>query len=138
MSKEVGSSVGTVTQSSLNKFIKYIITGLLAFSIEYSLYLILYTKLHLHYIIASVIVYSIVFWFSFLGNRYWAFQSKGDIKNQLFLYALLFMFNLIVSNIFVMYLLTSIMGISPFITPFIKAGLVVCWNFIFYKKYIYK
>ena len=122
----------------LHQFGKYIITGLASFSIEYALYLLLYIKLDFYYITASVIVYAIVFWFSFLANRYWAFKSKGNIGNQLKRYTLLFLFNLIVSNVAVMYLLTDIIGLSAFISPFLKTGLVVCWNFFFYKKYIYK
>ena len=126
------------TRRSINQFIKYILSGLLAFGIEYGGYVFLYAGLRLHYIIASLIVYSIVFWFSFLINRYWTFNSKSDIKKQIFLYILLFAFNLIVSNIFVMYTLTTILGINPYVSPFLKAGLVVIWNFYFYKRFIYK
>ena len=138
MFQKVKNFLKSIDREHIHQFIKYILTGFTAFFIEYSLYLILYAKLHVHYIVASTIVYATVFWFSFLVNRYWAFKSNGDIKRQLFLYAQLFAFNLIVSNILVMYLLTSVIGISPFLSPFIKAGLVVCWNFFFYKKYIYK
>lgn len=127
-----------IKKEHYHQFAKYILTGLVAFTIEYTLYLILYIKMGFYYITASVIVYAIVFWFSFLVNRYWAFKSKGNIKSQLMLYTLLFAFNLVVSNIAVMYLLTDIIGLSAFVSPFLKTGLVVCWNFFFYKRYIYK
>lgn len=120
------------------QFIKYLLSGFLSFGVEYGCYVMLYAILHINYIIASVIVYSVVFWLNFLINRFWTFKSKSDIKNQIFLYALLFAFNLVVSNILVMYLLTSVIGINPFISPFLKTGLVVVWNFYFYKKVIYK
>jgi putative flippase GtrA len=138
MLKKIYQFIPSKTKEDFYKFIKYLITGFSSFGIEYICYLFLYTKLHLHYILASIIVYTICFWFSFLINRYWAFNSKGNIKNQLFLYLLLFAFNLVVSNIFIMYLLTNVIGISPLISPFLKAGLVVCWNFYFYKNFIYK
>lgn len=117
---------------------KYLISGFTAFGIEYSLYLLLISLLDVYYVLASVIVYSIVFWFSFLINRIWTFKSKGPIHHQLFKYSLLFTFNLIFSNIVLMYLLTDFLGISLYLSPFIKMGFVVCWNFLFYKFVIFK
>lgn len=120
------------------QLIKYLITGFTAFGIEYSLYVILYKWVGLYYILASVIVYALVFWFSFFVNRIWSFKSTGDVKKQLFQYGLLFFFNLVVANIFLMQLLTDVIGLSPLISPFLKMAFVVCWNFLIYKYIIYK
>ena len=120
------------------QLIRYLITGFTAFGIEYALYVLLFKWVGIHYVVASVIVYAIVFWFSFIINRIWSFKSKGDIKKQFLQYGLLFCFNLIVSNIFLMQLFTDVMGINPLISPFLKMACVVCWNFLIYKFIIYK
>jgi len=122
----------------VKQLIRYLITGFTAFGIEYGLYVLLLKWAGLHYIIASVIVYAIVFWFSFIINRIWSFKSSGDIKKQFFQYGLLFCFNLVVSNIFLMQFLTDVIGIDPLISPFLKMAVVVCWNFLIYKYIIYK
>ena len=120
------------------QLIKYLITGFTAFGIEYGLYVLLYKWVGLHYILASLIVYTLVFWFSFFVNRIWSFKSTGDVIKQLMQYGLLFFFNLIIANIFLMKLLTDVIGISPLLSPFCKMAFVVCWNFLIYKYIIYK
>ena len=117
---------------------RYLVTGFTAFGIEYGLYILLFKWVGLHYILASVIVYALVFWFSFIINRIWSFKSKGSIKKQFVQYGLLFLFNLVVSNIFLMQLFTDVLGIDPLFSPFLKMACVVCWNFLIYKFIIYK
>jgi len=123
---------------TIKQIIRYLITGFTAFGIEYALYVMLLKWAELHYILASVIVYALVFWFSFLVNRIWSFKSKGNIKRQFIQYGALFAFNLVVSNIFLMKLFTDVFGISELISPFLKMACVVCWNFLIYKYIIYK
>ena len=123
---------------TIKQIIRYLITGFTAFGIEYALYVMLLKWAGLHYILASVIVYALVFWFSFLVNRIWSFKSKGNIKRQFIQYGALFAFNLVVSNIFLMKLFTDVFGISELISPFLKMACVVCWNFLIYKCIIYK
>ena len=128
----------TLKKPFIQQLIRYLVTGFTAFGIEYAMYVFLLKVIGLHYILASVIVYALVFWFSFIVNRIWSFKSKGNISKQLIQYGLLFSFNLVVSNIFIMKLLTDIIGLDPLISPFIKMAFVVSWNFLIYKYIIYK
>ncbi len=128
----------TLKKPFIQQLIRYLVTGFTAFGIEYAMYVFLLKVIGLHYILASVIVYALVFWFSFIVNRIWSFKSKGNISKQLLQYGLLFSFNLVVSNIFIMKLLTDIIGLDPLISPFIKMAFVVSWNFLIYKYIIYK
>ena len=82
---------------------RYLVTGFTAFGIEYSLYVLLYKFIGLYYILASFIVYAVVFLFSFFVNRNWSFESKGDVRRQIVLYLLLFLFNLFFGNIVLLY-----------------------------------
>lgn len=127
-----------LSTASAAQFIKYLITGLSSFAVEYGLYVLFYKVLAVHYVTASAIVYTIVFGLVFILNRNWSFQSNGDIRRQLLRYTLLFFFNLFAANVVIMYLLTDIWGLSPYLSPIIKMGVVVCWNFLIYKYIIYK
>lgn len=88
-----------LTPETLGQFIRYIITGIVCFSVEYSLFIFLRSKLTISEILVNVIVYSVIFWLNFLLNKFFSFKSKSNFKRQLFLYGLLFVFNLIVGNI---------------------------------------
>ncbi len=119
-------------------FIRYIVIGGTAFLIEYLSYLILLKLLHIDYIIAGIIVYSVIFWFVFYMNRSWSFQSQAAVLPQLIKYLLLFSFNNLVGNIWLMRLLTEVIGISPLISPLIKMACIVIWNYFIYKHIIYR
>ena len=145
MNKELNSELKShhpnrnlISKRTMDQLIRYLITGFTAFGIEYVLYVLLYKVLHVDYVLASMIVYSIVFGFSFLTNRKWTFQSTGNIKKQTVQYGLLFAFNLIVSNLFLLRFFTETLGISALLSPFFKMACVVCWNFFIYKYIIYK
>ncbi len=120
------------------QLMRYLVTGFTAFGIEYALYVLLYKVVGFDYILASVVVYALVFGFSFLVNRKWSFESTGDIKRQTILYLMLFLFNLVVSNVFLLQFFTETLGINALISPFLKMACVVCWNFLAYKYIIYK
>lgn len=123
---------------NIRQITRYLITGFTAFGIEYSLYVFLYKFIGLYYILSSFIVYAVVFLFSFFVNRNWSFESEGDVRRQILLYFLLFLFNLFFGNIVLLYFLTEYVGLDPLFSPFIKMGLIVCWNFLIYKYVIYK
>ncbi len=126
-------------KSLLNtSFVRYVIVGGIAFVVEYLFYQLLYRFLGLDYSLASVIVYSIMFWLVFLLNRQWSFQSEGNFKGQLFKYFLLFLFNNLVANILLMQFLVEQLNISADLAPILKMLLVVIWNYYIYKYFIYK
>lgn len=126
------------TSKTAQQLMRYLVTGFTAFGIEYGLYVLLYKIVGFDYILASVVVYALVFGFSFMVNRKWSFESTGDIKRQTFLYLMLFLFNLVVSNVFLLKFFTETLGINALISPFLKMACVVCWNFLAYKYIIYK
>jgi len=88
--------------------------------------------------IANVIVYIVIFWVVFLVNKFWSFQSKSNTGTQLFYYMLLFIFNLTVGNIGIWYVLTRMIRIPPPIAKPMLQGVLTSWNFIAYKKVIYR
>lgn len=119
------------------QFLRYLLTGFASFIAEYLLFLLLFDKLNVQYIYSNTIVYTVIFIINFLLNRLWSFKSKSDPKRQLALYLALFLFNLAATNA-VMYLLSGMLAMSPRISKILVMGMIVVWNFIIYKKVIYK
>lgn len=89
-------------------------------------------------IFANLIVYAVIFWVNFLMNRFWSFESKEPIVKQLILYGFLFVFNLSVGNVFLMYVFSNLLFVHPMISKVLIMGILVSWNFVIYKKVIYK
>lgn len=119
------------------QFFRYIFVGLLSFITETSLLYLLTDHFKLWYLYSNSIAYIVVFWLNFLLNRFWAFKSKDNLQRQMVLYLFLFVFNLFASS-GMMYLLTSVFKVYYLISKIFAVGLVVSWNFVLYKKVIYK
>ncbi|MCX7747418.1 MAG: GtrA family protein [Clostridia bacterium] len=126
------------TEKGLQQFKKYVIVGLSCFAIEYLMFLAFLDIIKLEKFSANVIVYSIMFWFNFILNRVWSFESKDAFLKQLLMYGILFLFNQVVGNIGIMYVLTDVFLIHAKISKVLIMGVIVIWNFIIYKKIIYK
>ena len=115
--------------------VKYLIIGGSAFIVEYALFLLLRT--FMHYIIANIIIYSIMFWSVFLANKYINFKSKGFFARQLSLYTALYFVNLTITSL-MLYGLDEYFNIDPAIGKFFVSGIATLWNFVLYKFVIYK
>ncbi len=130
----------------MKKLVRYLIVGISTFVIEYSLFLFFREILPLHELVTNIIVFSFVFWFNFLMNRFFTFQSRKNLVRQLISYGFLFLFNAVVGNILlfsaIKILLERIFPSTPWIPYYLPKVLImvfiVSWNFILYKKVIYK
>lgn len=125
------------TPEFVGQIMRYLITGFSSAAIEFTLLFIFRDIAKLSIVAANTIALSIVFWFNFLMNRFWSFKSTGSIKKQLAMYLVLFVFNLTASDI-MMYLMTDRLSLQYLIAKVIAIGVVVSWNFIIYRKVIYK
>lgn len=132
--KIISDMLGSESSDQLKR---YLITGFSSAAIEMSLLYILKDLLGFSVIISNSIALTIVFWFNFLMNRIWSFKSKNNITRQLVMYGILFVFNLAASNL-IMYVLTSLLYLQYLVAKIFAIGAVVTWNFILYKKVIYK
>ncbi|MGI6621570.1 MAG: GtrA family protein [Clostridiaceae bacterium] len=134
------------TPESLAQFLRYIFVGVFCFTIEYTLFIILRNVMTIGEVLVNVIVYTIIFWLNFLLNRFFSFRSKSDFKRQLFLYGLLFFFNLVVGNVLLFSGIRSLLvllsgeGSWPvlYLPKILIMFFIISWNFILYKKVIYK
>ena len=126
-----------LTPKTLEQFIKYVITGGLSAGVELSLIYALKEFAHLAVVTANTAAYSGGFCISFLLNKYWSFNSKEHFVRQLLMYGVLFAINLSMSD-GLMYLLTSTTSIHYMILKLFVMGIIILWNFVIYKKIIYR
>ncbi|NLW27622.1 MAG: GtrA family protein [Hungateiclostridium saccincola] len=153
-----------LTPETFSQMRRYVITGFSGFAIEYFLFNIFnelifvkfppggytpaktiaekfindsFERTTYRYLLANAIAYVVAFWYNFLLNRFWSFKSKVNIFKQLKQYSALFIFNLIIASV-LLYLLSDKIGIMPKISKILVMGMLVCWNFVLYKKVIYK
>jgi len=126
-----------LTPESLAQLKRYLITGFSSAAVEFSLLYLFKEIFRLPLIEANSIALTIVFWFNFLLNRLWSFKSKNNVGRQLIMYGVLFLFNLAASDA-IMYALTSFLHLQYLFAKALAIGAVVSWNFILYKKVIYK
>lgn len=88
------------------------------------------------YLISNALACGIEFCLNFTLNRIYSFKSKGPILKELMKYGILFVTNLFVIS-GIMYLLSDIFALSPYISKFLAGLVTVSWNFWFYKKIVY-
>lgn len=122
---------------AFHQLVRYLLTGFSSAAIELSLLYIFRDIANLSIIEANSIALTIIFWFNFLMNRLWSFKSKSSLKKQLLMYGVLFIFNLGASDL-IMHILATMLGIQYLLAKVFAIGAVVSWNFILYKKVIYK
>lgn len=126
-----------LTPESLGQIARYLITGFCSAAIEFSLLFVSKDFIGLSVILSNSIALTIVFWFNFFMNRIWSFKSRANLKKQLVMYLTLFAFNLGASDL-IMYVLTDKLSLQYLIAKVFATAAVVTWNFILYKKVIYK
>ena len=126
-----------LTPEFMGQFFRYIITGFCSAAIELTLLFVFRDVVKLSIIVSNSIALTIVFWFNFLMNRIWSFKSTANLKKQLAMYLILFIFNLGASDL-IMYLLTTKLSLQYLLAKVFAIGAVVTWNFFLYKKVIYR
>jgi putative flippase GtrA len=119
------------------QFCRYLLVGGSSFLLEYGSFYILLELFDVNYLIANSIVYSTVTAINFSLNRLWTFHSTKKLQLQISLYLSLLTFNFIASNV-MLYILTGQLGIPPLWSKIGVMVMVVLWNFVIYKKVIYR
>ncbi|MBP5427365.1 MAG: GtrA family protein [Clostridiales bacterium] len=147
-----------LTDEGIQQFKRYVITGMTTFVVEYSLFYlfheIIFGKYRLigfelahkwfgadtytyKYLLSNTIVYSIDFCLNFTINRVYSFKSKAPLMRQVKRYGILYLANLAITSV-LLYMFADMLELSPYISKFLAMNIIISWNFIIYKKFIYK
>lgn len=115
---------------------KYLGVGAGTALLELALFWLLSSPLHLDVAIANVIAVVVATVTNFLLNRSVTFASTSNPVRSAVLYALLFAFNTAFSTITISYFAS--LGAPAIVVKVITMACIVCWNFVLYRKVIFK
>ena len=130
MSSEM-SSEKTVFQA-----FKYVVVGASSAAIELAIFQVLSAVLGLALTYSNVIAVVISTTFNFLMSRNVTFKSTSNPVRSLVLYLLLFAFNTTFSTVCISFLAAQ--GIYPLVAKVCTMACIVLWNFVLYKKVVFK
>lgn len=117
-------------------FTKYFLIGISSFVIDMSLLYFLKEFVGLTQTAAVLIVQAVTMSYVFILNKYWSFSNSAWQHSQIIKFFSLYLFNYAFSAFF-MYSLSQVMGYHFMLIRFFTIALMVCWNYLLYKYWIY-
>ncbi len=120
----------------IKQIIRFSVVGGLAFLIDYSLLYAFTEFLKIHYLISSIISFSVSVIFNYVLSVKWVFDvnKKQDIKE--FIKFIIFSVIGLIINSILMYIQVDIMGIHYMIAKLFSTIIVMIYNFITRKIFI--
>lgn len=126
------------------RIIVYALVGISAFLAEYFSFILLLGMIPPPYslVIAQTISFGFGLTVSFAGSRLFTFNDTNttyahSIYRQISSYIVLALINLLLSNIAI-YVMVHYLLTAPFIAKLLVMSMVVIWNFLIFKKLIFK
>lgn len=125
---------------SRKQLARFLSGGLVSVAIDYLGFALL-VKLGAHLFVAATVSYVVGFAVSFTLNKVWVFGAVKGAQHhkthlQATLYFALFLFNITFTNLFIYF--AHQQGLSPYIGKACTILLITCWNFVLYKKVIFR
>lgn len=120
-------------------FVRYVLVGLISVGVDYGMLLAAYHVFSLDLRVATTVGFLVGLLVNFLLNKFWAFQADHSAKRsaqQGVMVALLVGFNLLVTNIVIVYL--HRWNVGPEVSKILTTGMITLWNYVLYKKLIFK
>lgn len=120
----------------LRHWIRYSIVGMSSAAIELVLFFVLYQVLGFYVVAGNIIAITFATAYNFVMSRKWTFKSGSRLSRTLVLYLVLFVWNQLFSS-------WAIVGLMNFGLPTMLAKVltmlcIVSWNFVLYRKVIFK
>ena len=120
--------------------VKYICVGIVSIIVDYGLLLLFYRALGVPLEAATAAAFIIGLVVNFMLNRLWSFNAKPGRRNairQVVLYGILVLLNTLFT-VFVVGLASDQWNIPPEISKPVCVLITTVWNYILYKKIIFK
>lgn len=131
--------VATVTVWVWNERIrisKYLISGFSAFAIDWGVYLVCTRAFHMNEYIANIVSVLVGATFAFLANKFWSFGHRENTGRQTQRFAVLFVFNYLFQQTG-FYVALNYLHAHDLIAKIVLIGMMVSWNFLIYKYWVY-
>jgi len=122
----------------VRQILKFGIVGGGAFLIDYSILYILTEFVGIHYLISSVISFTISLIFNYILSIYWVFDvTKKQTPKEIFIFVVLSVIGLGINQV-VMYVGSDLLHIYYMLTKLVATFIVMVWNFVTRKIFIEK
>ncbi len=122
----------------LKQIIRFGIVGVIAFLIDYSLLYVFTEFIHIHYLISSVMSFTISLIFNYIASIYWVFDvKKKQTYKEVIIFVVLSVIGLGINQL-VMYVMTDLWKIYYMLSKLVATAIVMVWNFITRKIFIEK
>lgn len=118
------------------QFIKYLLVGGSTALIELMLYTLFRKVIHLELALSNIFATICATTFNFIVNRGWSFKAASNLSRSLIMYLILFCFNTIFSTFMISYMVNW--GLYDVMAKVITMGIITMWNFLLYRKLIFK
>lgn len=122
----------------LNQILKFGLVGGTAFVIDYVL-LYVYTEfLHIHYLISSIISFTVSVIFNYILSIKWVFdvKKKQDVKDFV-IFIILSVIGLGINSL-IMYVMVEKFGVYYMLSKIVSTAVVMVYNFITRKIFVEK
>ncbi len=120
-------------------FIRYLIIGFSTFFLQIALLYFINIPLGLEKIKANIFSTLIAMVYNFSMSNFWTFKAGTKSSGKkIGKYLLLAAFNYVFDTIIAFPFLAGTLGINQYLVKVIITGIVICWNFIIYKLWVFK
>jgi len=120
------------------RVLRFLVSGGSAAAVEYAAFIALQFALGTAWLLASQsISFGCGFVVSFLLNRRWVFQSRGNAGGELAKYAVVAAVNLAAGNLLILLMVDRI-GIHPLLAKFLIMGMIASWNYLIFSRLVFR
>ena len=122
----------------LNQILKFGLVGGTAFVIDYVLLYFCTEFLHIHYLISSIISFTVSVIFNYILSIKWIFdvKKKQDVKDFV-IFIILSVIGLGINSL-IMYVMVEKFGVYYMLSKIVSTAVVMVYNFITRKKFVEK
>lgn len=122
----------------IDQILKFGVVGGLAFLIDYGLLYVLTEFVGIHYLISSVISFTVSLIFNYILSIKWVFDvTKKQTAKEITIFVILSVIGLGINQV-VMYVGSDLLHIYYMLTKIIATAIVMVWNFVTRKIFIEK
>lgn len=125
--------------SDATSMIKYFIVGVASFLTDYLIFIFAHYFIKMPIFASGLLSFSLAFILSFIFQKNWTFKADVQINKtylQLAQYLAVALFNMFIAAYGT--LLISNLGVPPFLARPVVFGIIMVWNYLIYKKIIFK
>lgn len=122
----------------LNQILKFGLVGGMAFVIDYVLLYVCTEFLHIHYLISSIISFTVSVIFNYILSIKWVFdvKKKQDVKDFV-IFIILSIIGLGINSL-IMYVMVEKFGVYYMLSKIVSTAVVMVYNFITRKIFVEK